>query len=62
MRALAATYLVLTSKQAAGAGAKLYNPSTLNTGLIFWQPQCTLLVLIDFCPVESEFLTWSFAY
>ena len=24
--------------------------------------QCTLLVLIDFCPVWSEFLTWSFAY
>ena len=23
--------------------------------------QCTLLVLIDFCPVESEFLTCSFA-
>ena len=23
---------------------------------------CTLLVLIDFCPVQSEFLTWSFAY
>ena len=23
---------------------------------------CTLLVLIDFCPVLSEFLTWSFAY
>ena len=21
---------------------------------------CTLLVLIDFCPVQSEFLTWSF--
>ena len=26
-----------------------------------WQ-YCTLLVLIDFCPVKSEFLTWSFAY
>ena len=24
--------------------------------------QCTLLVLIDFCPVQSEFLTCSFAY
>ena len=23
---------------------------------------CTLLVLIDFCPVQSEFLTWSFVY
>ena len=23
--------------------------------------QSTLLVLIDFCPVSSEFLTWSFA-
>ena len=23
---------------------------------------CTLSVLIDFCPVYSEFLTWSFAY
>ena len=22
--------------------------------------QCTLKVLIDFCPVQSEFLTWSF--
>jgi hypothetical protein len=22
--------------------------------------QCTLLVFIDFCPVYSEFLTWSF--
>ena len=30
----------------------------------FWvfSGQCTLLVLIDFCPVQSEFLTWSFAY
>ena len=24
--------------------------------------QSTLLVLIDFCPVQSEFLTWGFAY
>ena len=23
---------------------------------------CTLLVLIDFCPVQIEFLTWNFAY
>ena len=23
---------------------------------------CTLLVLIDFCPVQSEFLIWSFAF
>ena len=26
------------------------------------RPHCILLVLIDFCSVQSEFLTWSFAY
>ena len=27
--------------------------------IIDWQ-SATLLVLVDFCPVQSEFLTWSF--
>ena len=27
--------------------------------IIDWQ-SATLLVLIDFCPVQSEFLTWSY--
>ena len=29
---------------------------------LFIRVHCTLLVLIDFCPVQSEVLSWSFAY
>ena len=27
---------------------------------IIYHSTATLLVLVDFCPVQSEFLTWSF--
>ena len=32
---------------------------SLNEGCKTFQPQSTLLVLIDFCPVQSELFTWS---
>ena len=37
-------------------------PRDVNEGIVYGKDkvQCTLLVFIDFCPVQSEFLTWSF--
>ena len=34
----------------------------VGSSMSWYGPHCTLLLLIDFCPVQSEFLTWSFVY